>query len=96
MGKFGWSLPPGVSTLPGEESHPCETCGLGEDDCICPECPVCGESGNTYCYEKKHLTYNKKQLLGQAQMKLGDLESAVAEQQMYIDWLKEQPDDYTQ
>jgi len=27
-GVFGWSLPPGCSTLPNEEYHPCEDCEL--------------------------------------------------------------------
>lgn len=51
MGLFGWSLPPGCSTLPGEEPDlPCEVCGLSPDNCICPECPACGEIGRALCY----------------------------------------------
>lgn len=43
---FGWSLPPGVKTLPGEEpEEPCRICGLPADQCQCPECPECGEAG---------------------------------------------------
>jgi hypothetical protein len=50
MGLFGWSLPPGCGTLPGEEPAYCEVCGLDTDDCVCHECPVCGDFGNPECY----------------------------------------------
>lgn len=51
---FGWSLPAGVSQAMidrsfGEEA-PCDVCGQWEDECVCPECPVCGEYGNPKCY----------------------------------------------
>ena len=48
MSLFGWSLPPGCSTLPGEESAgPCELCGedVDAEKCECPECPECGQCG---------------------------------------------------
>lgn len=59
MGAFGWSLPPGCGTLPGEEDCPCEVCNGNPDTvdtkkfgaCVCPECKVCGEYGNPQCYE---------------------------------------------
>lgn len=53
MANFGWSLPPGCGTLPGEEpTPPCDVCGGDVDGgtCICPECPVCHEAGNPDCY----------------------------------------------
>lgn len=28
----------------------CDVCWRYVDDCICPECPVCGEHGNPKCY----------------------------------------------
>jgi len=63
MGIFGWSLPPGVTTLPGEEDEgPCEVCGNSVNNCICPECPVCGEYGNTNCYLEHGLELNRKQI----------------------------------
>ena len=49
MGIFGWSYPPGCSGPPDDE-FPCEVCGKMADDCICPECPVCGEKGSYTCY----------------------------------------------
>lgn len=38
MANFGWSLPPGVTTLPGEESIPkeCEECNDLNEDGECP------------------------------------------------------------
>jgi hypothetical protein len=51
MGLFGWSLPPGCGTLPGEEPDPpCALCGEDVDHCICPECPQCGCIGDPKCY----------------------------------------------
>jgi hypothetical protein len=50
MGIFGWSYPPGCNGTPFDEDHPCELCGKLEDDCICPECPKCGEVGRKDCY----------------------------------------------
>lgn len=59
MGKFGYSLPPGCSTLPGEEQVTCEVCGGDPEldcpdqpgSCICPECTRCGQFGNPHCYD---------------------------------------------
>jgi len=49
-GPFRWSYPPGCSGPPdGPET--CEVCGARDlDDCVCPECPTCGEHGNPGCY----------------------------------------------
>lgn len=60
MGIFGWSYPPGVSSVPGDEECFCEMCGKSVDggDCICPECPRCGEFGNPDCYTRT-VTYQK-------------------------------------
>lgn len=52
MGKFGWSYPPGCSGTPFDEDYPCEVCGREVGQCVCPECPVCGEQGNPDCYEQ--------------------------------------------
>lgn len=55
MGKFGWSYPPGCNGTPWDQDYPCEVCGQGTDDCICPECPTCGEVGNPNCYKEVDL-----------------------------------------
>ena len=61
---FGWSYPPGVSSVPGDEPDPpCEVCGgYPELDCICPECPVCGTFGDPLCYEKHGLVRTSEQI----------------------------------
>ena len=52
MGIFGWSLPPGCGSLPGEEDDgPCEVCGRFIHICVCLPCKVCEETGNPSCYE---------------------------------------------
>jgi hypothetical protein len=51
MSKFGWSYPPGVTHLPWYESYPCEVCCKNaEDFCDCPECMMCGTTGDPKCY----------------------------------------------
>ena len=55
---FGWSYPPGVTGNEPEISGdygPCEVCGMSTDDCICPECPVCGIVGDPKCYKEHGL-----------------------------------------
>lgn len=52
---FGWSYPPGAANDPNApynqtDDGPCVVCAQPIDDCICPECPVCGEPGNPKCY----------------------------------------------
>lgn len=50
MSIFGWSYPAGCNSVPGDEDEgPCQVCG--RLDCVCPECPVCGETGNPQCYD---------------------------------------------
>ncbi len=56
ISKFGWSLPPGVSTRDIENAYgeegPCDMCGGTVDDtCICPECSICGSVGDPACYD---------------------------------------------
>ena len=62
MGKFGWSLPPGVTTLPGEEECPCDVCGKGEYDCICDECLVCGTAGDPERYKSHGMVKTQAQI----------------------------------
>lgn len=40
----------------------CETCGCEVTDCICPECPVCGEFGDPKCYEDHGLVETEGQI----------------------------------
>lgn len=54
MGIFGWDYPPGCHSVPGDEDEYCEVCGrsVDNDECICPECPVCFEQGDPDCYRE--------------------------------------------
>lgn len=61
MSLFGWGYPPGVSNIPGDEPFVCEVCGQSDDNCICPECPVCGEIGWPECYRKHGLEFSRYQ-----------------------------------
>ena len=49
MGIFGWSYPPGCHGTPFDEPCFCSICLHDVEDCVCPECPVCGEQGNPKC-----------------------------------------------
>lgn len=69
MGIFGWSLPPGCSSVPGDEDYPCEVCGNFESKCICPQCDKCGDVGNPACYESGslcNLTLSQEQITSKA------------------------------
>lgn len=52
---YGSNYPPGAAGDPNapwnQVEGPCDVCGKNVDDCICPECPVCGEIGRVNCYE---------------------------------------------
>jgi hypothetical protein len=62
---FGWSLPPGCSMQMIDrlsEERPCAVCG--QMDCLCPECPECGGTGDPVCYERHGLVRNAAQIAG--------------------------------
>ena len=58
---FGWSYPPGCNSTPFDEEYPCEICGEMPDDCICPECPICGSTGDPDCYRGHGMQRNEIQ-----------------------------------
>jgi len=61
---FGWSLPPGCSTLPDEEDEgPCDVCKKAVDDCICAECPTCEAQGDPKCYHEHGLRLTREQVV---------------------------------
>ena len=85
--KFGWSLPPGVTTLPGEEEYPCEVCGQSLDKCDCPECPVCHEVGNPACYSGHGLQMSLEQTISKTGADIADMEEQLVDLKMYYEWL---------
>lgn len=95
---FGWDLPPGVTQRMIDEAYgqegPCDGCGESVDNCICPECPKCGEQGNPTCYTEHGLRYNKKQRMGQSKLKIASLRENIADEEQYLAWLEDQPDDW--
>ena len=96
---FGWSLPPGVTQRMIDEqceSGPCACCGgdVDTDNCICIECPTCGSAGDPNCYKPTGkgghgLKFNRSQVIGQTQLKIGLLQEQISDHQMYIAWLEE-------
>ena len=63
---------------------PCDTCGGDPSDCDCPECPVCGESGNPYCYDAGHLTYTTRQLIGRTKLEIYNKESELSDLRFHL------------
>jgi hypothetical protein len=60
---------------PFDDDYPCEVCGgfdtirgKGPNQCVCPECPVCGEVGDPTCYEDHGMqfTVEQKQRMAEA------------------------------
>ena len=81
MVSFGWSLPPGVSTLPGEEpAGPCLICGgnVDADECTCEECPQCGACGCVEHVAEQELTHRIMVAESQAYGLRKELEKRVA------------------
>lgn len=89
MGIFGWSLPPGVSMRdidPGDQ--PCEVCGKDIDDCVCPECDVCGTQGDPKCYTEHGMKKTKEQEIAAEEAHQRDLKQQAADEEMARDYLE--------
>lgn len=71
----------------------CDTCGHHADDCICPECPVCHEAGNQYCYENGHLKMTYEQVIGVQRARIERVQENLHIEQMYLQWLESHPED---
>ena len=69
----------------------CETCG--QNDCICPPCPECGQVGNRFCYENGYLEYTHEQMLGQARLDIAKAKDNLADAEYYLQWLIENKGD---
>lgn len=68
---FGWSYPPGVTSLPGDNEAPyiCPFCGGIDDNCDCEECKECGAVG---CFDHTP-TYELLELEGKLEGRLSVL-----------------------
>lgn len=42
-----------------DNEGPCDVCGHGADDCMCPECPKCGNAGDPNCYATHGLEHRR-------------------------------------
>jgi hypothetical protein len=91
----------------GDEG-PCECCGRDPAECICPECPICGEQGNPECYRKKvsitdegrvlegkghGLEYNREQRIGQSKMRIAALKEQIQDEEMFLAYMEEHPEE---
>ena len=72
----------------------CPTCIRDLDDCICPECPQCGDKGNPRCYKDHVLKLNRDQLIRRSEMTVARLREEADVSDAYVEWLKEQPEEY--
>ena len=89
---FGWSYPPGCSGPPGYEEFPCEVCGGVDDhDCICPECPECGDIGSWYCYLNHGLKRNEEQKFFREMLDREIIAEIESQNKAYGDILSEKP-----
>lgn len=77
----GTALEPNAPWNQGEGT--CDVCGLSVDDCICPECPVCGEYGDPRCYENHGLVLSDEQRQSKERV---EREAAEEEKRMIADW----------
>ena len=96
MGIFGWDYPPGCNSVPGDEpEEPCEVCGGFVDastfECICPECPECGDYGNPDCYVYHSLRRTEEQKF-QKEIMDREIEAEIEAGNAYWDALYEDQD----
>jgi hypothetical protein len=107
---FGRDLPPGCTLKHIEDAYggegPCECCGNDPADCICPECPICGEQGHPDCYipvgetpmgmhpSRAHgMEYNREQRIGQCKMRIAALKEQIQGEEMALEYLQQQGDE---
>ena len=94
---FGWDLPPGCTMAHIEaqfgDEGPCQCCGHDPADCICPECGACHETGNPRCYKEHAMSYNREQLMGQARMRIHEYKEKIQDEELFLAYMEEHPDE---
>lgn len=102
MSRFGWDLPPGVTNRMIEEQcadGPCAVCALPANDCVCPECPTCGEIGNPECYYPRMnpfrghgLRLSREQVIGRQKARVRRAADALHDEEMALVYLENDGD----
>jgi hypothetical protein len=88
--QFGWSLPPGITSLPEEEEHACAICGRDAASCICPECPVCGTQGDPYCYQHHGISLTDEQVVALAEKAVEAAKAALDAAENYLSVMRDE------
>lgn len=87
---FGWSYPPGAANDPNapwnQEDPPCDVCGMDCYSCVCPECHICGVSGDPLCYEYHGLVRSQAQIDGMAALEEQERQRAEADRAEAEHW----------
>jgi hypothetical protein len=100
----GFNLPPGVTSRMIDEAYgidqPCAVCCKDPADCICPECPQCGTTGdpNCYCDSSREegqrtghgLRLSKEQLISRQETRVHMARQHLANAEMVLGLLQEQ------
>lgn len=72
----------------------CSVCFSPASGCVCPECPTCGDTGNSRCYKDHVLKLNRWQLVIRTEKRIADLEEEVDVERQYLEHLNSLPDGY--
>ncbi|KKL05410.1 hypothetical protein LCGC14_2606330 [marine sediment metagenome] len=72
----------------------CKVCLEPTANCICPECPQCGDRGIPKCYKEHPLKLNALQLILRTEKKISQMERELDTEQSYLVWLNEQTESY--
>lgn len=71
-----------------DEEYSCSICGANPSNCICLECPECGEIGHTRCYLEHGLKRTPEQI---ASFAWHNGKQAVRQrsEDVYLQWLED-------
>lgn len=72
----------------------CNICHQPKPDCICPECPTCGQQGKVKCYTHHVLVLTKPQLIARLEYVIDNKKQELDDMWAELDILQRKPDDY--